>query len=493
MQKRGQVTIYIILGIVILVVFGLIFFLRNEIVKNDFQSQLARVKVPEQIQPIKNYVDECLEETIMSGARNIASKGGYLEVPFEDVPRSVLNPFSNSLELGSSGVAYWYYKSANNLDKTQVPTIESMEEDLEEYINDNFDFCLKGLDRYWEEGFEISYEEDVTSEVNIEDSHIEVKVFTPTDIKKDDVGKYFDQHLVDVNVNLGKLYNLAVDVFEEENENKFLEHKTIDIMVVYDEIPYSNTEFTCNRLIWQKSEVAKDFKDIINLNLGALRLEGSDYTKTKEDNGYFEVDVRADEDISTNFQYLTNWPFELDVSPSKGDVLMGDAITQENSDIYKYLNLFFCLNNYHFVYDVKYPVLISLEDDEGFSFQYATMVVVDNNYPGTYPGEIMNYESTGVLGEEFCGSGINTINVMAVDSGDTRLLEGVDISYSCFSSSCYVGRTGSSGELSKKFPVCVNGRVYADKEGYYSASETLSTNEESQISLVLEPYYGFRD
>ena len=489
MQKRGQVTIYIILGIVILVVFGLIFFLRNEIVKNDFQSQLARVKVPEQIQPIKNYVDECLEETVMSGARNIALRGGYLDVPFEGVPRSVLNPFSNSLEVGNGEVAYWYYKSANNLDKTQVPTVESMEEDLEEYINENFDFCLKGLDNYWEEGFEISYEEDVSSEVNIEESHIEVKVFAPTDIKKADVGKYFDQHLLDVNVNLGKLYDLALDIFEEENENKFLEHKTIDIMVVYDDIPYSNTEFTCNRLIWQKSEIAKDFKDIINLNLGALRLDGSDYIKTKEDNGYFEVDVHADEDISTNFQYLTNWPFELDVSPSNGDVLMGDAITQANSDIYKYLNLFFCLNNYHFVYDVKYPVLVSLEDDDGFSFQYATMVVEDNNYPGTYPGEIMNYDSTGVLGEEFCGSGVNTVNVMAVDSGDSRLLEDVDISYNCFSSSCYVGRTGSSGELSKKFPACVNGRVLADKEGYYSDSKTLSTNEDSQISLVLEPYY----
>lgn len=489
MQKRGQVTIYIILGIVILVVFGMLLFFRNEFTKNDFQSQLARVKVPEQIQPIKNYVDECLEETAMVGVRTIASNGGYLNVPYEGVPRSYTNPFSNSLDLGNSKVAYWYYKSSNNLDKTQVPTIESMEADLEEYIDDHFDYCLKGLDSYWEEGFEIYYEEDISSEVNIEDSHIEITVFAPTDVKKDDVGKYFDNHLYDLDVNLGQLYEMAVDVFNEENENKFLESKTIDMMVVYDEIPFSNTEFTCNRLIWYKSEVEGDFRNIVNTNMGALRLKNSDYTKTREDNGYFEIDALGKEDVSTNFQYLVDWPFEMEVTPSKGDLLMGDAITQANSEVYKYLNLFFCLNNYHFVYDVKYPVLVSLEDDDGFSFQYATMVVINNNYPGTYPGEIVNYDDESVLGDEFCDNGINNVDVQVIDSGTGMLLDDVDISYNCFSSSCYIGRTGNSGRMTETFPACVNGRIYADKEGYYSDSETLSTNEDTQTSLVLEPYY----
>ncbi len=489
MQKRGQVTIFIILGIVILLVFGILFFFRSEFVKSDFQSQLAKVKVPEQIQPVKNYIDDCLEETVMSGTRIIASNGGYLSVPSEGVPRSLLNPFSNSLEIGSGEVAYWYYKSSNNLDNTQVPTIESMEEDLERYVDDNFDFCLKGLDNFYEEGFEIHYEGKIETEVNVEGSHIEVTMDAPTDIRKDDVGKYFSQHLLDVDVNLGKLYNLALDVFEEENENKFLEHKTIDMMVVYDEIPYSNTEFTCNRLIWQKSEIVEDFKDIAHVNMGALRLKGSDYEKVREDNDYFEIDVYSDNTVSTNFQYLDSWPFEVEVFPSKGDLLSGDAVSQANSDIYKYLNLFFCMNNYHFIYDVKYPVLVSLEDDEGFSFQYATMVIVDNNNPGTYQGEILNYEDTSVLGEEFCDNGFNQVDVVVIDSSSLMSLENTDVSYNCFSSSCYIGKTNANGELSRNFPACINGRVYADKEGYYSDSQMLSTNEDSRVSLLLEPYY----
>jgi hypothetical protein len=489
MSKRGQVTIYIIVGIVILAVFSMIFFFRNELVRQDFQSELKSVVIPEQIKPVKGYIDECIEDTVIRGARVLGSSGGYLEVPEDDIPRSVVNEFSNSLMLGDSQVAYWYYKSANNLDKTQIPTEESMEEDLEKYINENFDFCLDGLEDYLYEGFDITYDYEVDSDVNIEDTHIEVRVFAPTDISLGEVGQYYPQHLADVRNNMGKLYKLALDVYEEENENKFLEEKTIDMMVVYEEIPYSDTEFTCNRKTWSKGTVEDNFKEIVSFNLGALRLKGSDYVQTVEDNDYFEVGVSAPSGITTNFEYVPSWPFGMEVSPSKGELLVGDSITQGNPDISKYMNLFFCLNNYHFVYDVKYPTLISLSDEEGFTFQFANMVVIDKNTPRQFEGEILYYDDSGALGEEFCENKINDIEVLVLDASNMAEVSNVDISYSCMSSSCYLGRTNALGELVDRFPACVNGRIYADKEGYYSVPETLSTDIGSKIGLLVEPYY----
>jgi len=489
MQKRGQVTIYIIVGIVILAVFSMLFFFRNELVRQDFQSELNNVVIPEQIKPVKGYIDECIEDTVVRGARVLGSSGGYLEIPEDDIPRSVVNELSNSLLLGDNEVAYWYYKSANNLDKTQIPTKESMEEDLEEYINENFDFCLDGLEDYLYEGFEISYDYDVDSRVSIEDTHMEVRVFAPTDISLGEVGQYYPQHLVDVQNNLGKLYKLALDVYEEENENKFLEDKTIDMMVVYEDIPFSDTEFTCNRKVWSKSNVEDNFREIVSFNMNALRLKGSDYVKTAEDNGYFEVDVSSPSGITTNFEYLPSWPFRMDVSPSKGEMMVGDSITQENPDISKYMNLFFCLNNYHFVYDVKYPVLVSLSDEEGFTFQFANMVIIDKNSPRAYEGEILYFDESGSLGEEFCENRMNDIDVLALDASNMNEVSNVDISYSCMSSSCYMGRTNALGELVDRFPACVNGRIYADKVGYYSVPETLSTDVSSKIGILMEPYY----
>ena len=43
---------------------------------------------------------------------------------------------------------------------------------------------------------------------------------------------------------------------------------------------------------------------------------------------------------------------------------------------------FFCLTTYNVIYDVEFPVLVSLYDeDSDFTFQFATMVVLDNNQP----------------------------------------------------------------------------------------------------------------
>jgi len=40
MQKRGQVTVFIILGIVILTVFVILFSFRSQILEQDFESEM---------------------------------------------------------------------------------------------------------------------------------------------------------------------------------------------------------------------------------------------------------------------------------------------------------------------------------------------------------------------------------------------------------------------------------------------------------------------
>ncbi len=487
MQKRGQVTIYIIVGIVILAVFGIIFFLGSSVVKQDFQSELKNVKVPEQIKPVKGYLDSCIEDVVYNGAQILGSSGGYIDIPIDDLSRGIFNEFSNSLEIGSSEVAYWYYKSSNNLDKTQIPSIGDMEKELEEYVNENVGFCLRDLDSFEYEGFDVEYDDfNVASNIEIKDTHIEARIYAPTDIKKGDVGSYFDQHLVDVDVNLGKMYDSALEVFEKENDENFLEEKTIDMMVVYDEIPFSNTEFTCERLIWSKDEVEEDFRDIVSFNLGGIGLKDSNIVSG--DNNYFEVDLDSDADVG--FEYMPSWPFYMSVSPSNGNLLVGDSITQDNPEIAKYMNLFFCMNNYHFVYDVKYPALVSLSDEDDFVFQFVNMVVIDKNQPREFVGVVDFYDDEGLLGDGFCENRINEIEVVGLDASNYRGIYNADVSYSCMGSSCYVGTTNSDGVLIDDFPICLNGQVFIEKEGYYSSPATASTDVSgTRVGMLLEPYY----
>jgi hypothetical protein len=491
MQKRGQVTIFIVLGIVILVVIALLFTFRSELIEQDFESEMNSIIVPHQLMPVKQYFDSCLDDVVNEGIMVLGEQGGYIEIPDDIAPRFDNNVYSNSLELyGDSEVAYWFYESANGIEKEQIPTKEDMELQLEDYVSRNFDRCFYFVDNFEEEGFEIEVPTaDATVDVMINRNEVQVKVLSDVLVSLKDVNKILDKHMIVVDSKLGELYEIALKIMKEENKEMFLEEKTIDMMVAYDAIPFSTTEFTCERKLWQKGEVVEDMKEIVSTNVAALRLKdlsGSAFLPGNTD--YFEIDVEKPSYVSDTFIYSTEWPMVVDVSPTRGEILVGDPLTQQVPEISKFLNLFFCLNNYHFVYDVKYPVLISLADQEGFNFQFATMVKIDNNQPRAFNEEILNYESANDLTEDICDKAVKPTEIAVYDNENFADVGGASVLYKCFSSTCYIGETNEQGILQANFPPCLNGLVIAQKEGYEVGGEIFSSNVGESTSVLLDKH-----
>ena len=355
MQKRGQVTVFIVVGIVILIVFSLLFFLRGSLGEASFEDEMNSLIVPKQLEPINTHIDACLTETVLDGVSILGEQGGYITLPKDIMQRSATNQFSNTLEIYKGAeVAYWYFETANGIETQNIPTLESMTTELEEYIDENFEDCFYDLDNFREQGFEIQEPTIAISEVTINNNNIQVKLVSDTSVTLKEVAKDIDKNMIIVNSKLGELYELSKRIYEKEDETKFLEEKTIDMMVVYEEIPFSDTEFNCERKLWQKSEVVEDMKEIVNTNIAALRLKPVTSVSYLEPNQeYFQIDITKPNYVNEHFQYFTSWPMQVDVSPTKGDLLVGDPLTQSVPEISKFLNLFFCLNNYHFVYDEK--------------------------------------------------------------------------------------------------------------------------------------------
>ena len=491
MQKRGQVTVFIVVGIVILIVFSFMFFLRGSFMEASFEDEMNALTVPKQLEPIKTYIDACLTQTILEGVSILGEQGGYITLPKDITPRSVTNPFSNTLEIYKGAeVAYWYFETANGIETQNIPTLESMETELEEYIDENFEDCFYNLDEFREQGFEIQEPTMAVSQVTINNNNIQVKLVSDTSVALKEVAKDIDKSMVIVNSKLGDLYELAKRVYEKEDETKFLEEKTIDMMVVYEEIPFSDTEFNCERKLWQKSEVVQDMKEIVNTNIAALRLKPVTSVSHLESNPeYFKIDVTKPNYVNERFQYFTSWPMQVDISPTRGDLLVGDPLTQSVPEISKFLNLFFCINNYHFVYDVKYPVLISLSDGNGFTFQFANMVKIDNNQPRTYESEIINYQDSTKFSDDFCENKVKLIETRVFDYESLEELSGASVLYKCFSTTCYIGETNTDGNLIEKFPPCLNGMVLAQKQGYELSSVPLSTNTDDSASILLDKHH----
>ena len=78
-KKRGQVTVYIIIGIIILFLAILLFYSGSRTEKEISMQELVRAqKIPKEVRPITNYVTTQLDDATKKGLLLIGMQGGYI-------------------------------------------------------------------------------------------------------------------------------------------------------------------------------------------------------------------------------------------------------------------------------------------------------------------------------------------------------------------------------------------------------------------------------
>jgi hypothetical protein len=145
----------------------------------------------------------------------------------------------------------------------------------------------------------------------------------------------------------------------------------------------------------------------------------------------------------------------------------------------------FCYVPYHFVYDVMYPTLIQVYDNNEM-FQFPVAVIVSKNEPRqALPGTAVGGEENGICSSK------NTEETIYTYDSKLNPVE-ANISYKCFETSCDIGQTQNDGEnavMTAQFPQCVNGFVIAKATGYADKSYMFSTNQEGSADIILDKLY----
>lgn len=485
-MKRGQISLYIIVGIVIIFVIGMIFFLRGKIITIGLESQAERAEViPLQLRPVKESIDKCVEEVSIDGLQLIGLQGGYIDLPEDRVARGLYNEFSNSLEiLPGLKTSYWFYETNNGIHTTNVPTKENIRNSLNGYVTENLDLCLTNLETFREEGYNIEFKDKIKVQSSIENEFVEILVDYPVDINFKDTGKLVRKHYAKVDFPLGKLYNLGVDILNKQNEQFYLENKTLDILSVYDDVPFAGQSFNCVPRVWLKNDIEKNLKNYVLVNVNTIKVKDS----LGSVDSYYQFDInKRYNDVDTNFVFNREWPFELNVNGGE-EILKEDQVIGTKNPATRFLVGLFCLNSYQFIYDIKYPVLIQLSKND-YTFQYATQVIIDNNQPRTNRRGFSNIEDQDKL---FCRTipTENTIYALNFDTGET--IENADINVKCISTICELGRTsilGNEALLNAKVPGCLNAEVIASKDGFNDGISVVDTNEAGTINIELKPKY----
>lgn len=251
-EKKSQITLFIILGFVLLVVIGLFLYLSKYVDKQTSHEATETQKIKAELQPIENYVTQCLDMVTKQGLEKLSSQGGYLYksqggplIDYKDADEGLFFVNHNGYRvsygispLGSDTGGYYSkapnypwetfpYPSATNNDEifeglfgeNKLPFIyfgpNSIKSQLEIYIKNNIKECIDwGV---FEDTYEIT-ENDLNVNLQIAKEDVDVLLTYPLIIKNKATGDTtaMQNFFVREDIRLQKMYNFVNNLINND-------------------------------------------------------------------------------------------------------------------------------------------------------------------------------------------------------------------------------------------------------------------------------------
>gem|GEM_PF-2548262 len=210
MKKRGQVTIFVLLGLVVVSIIVILLMFQTNFFEQEIKGEEAERILEPQLNPIKERVMDCVEASAKRGELLIAKQGGYLDPPYY-------------VTLGDYEVSYGCYLS-EGVYMTTLPLMSKVEEELAEYMAlpetlNELDVCMN-LDEFSSEGFEVEGDiQELRTEFDVSFSEITLKILFPLTISKESYATTLDNYIVQYPSGLGKAHSVASSIVNDECQN----------------------------------------------------------------------------------------------------------------------------------------------------------------------------------------------------------------------------------------------------------------------------------
>jgi hypothetical protein len=339
-----------------------------------------------------------------------------------------------------------------------------MQQSLASYISETIREC--NYDDYYSQGFEIIQDEPFAT-VTINNNEVIVNLNMNMEFNYGNDTATVRTHKTTIKSKLGSLYDSAKKVYNKEQKELFLENYAVDNLRM--QAPVDGTEITCSPKIWSADEVFLKLKTAIESNTLALHTQSPKTTTEK----YYYID--ADISDSARFINSKDWASSYEVNPSEESMLIANPVgNQQGLGI-----LGFCYISYHFIYNVKYPVLVQVYNGDEI-FQFPMAVVIQGNKPRTAGNTIGESTESNLCNYKNTAQTISTYNTN-LDSVPAL------ISYNCLGQTCLIGN--STGTLTANFPQCNNGVIIAKADGYQETEYLHSTISEGSASVIMNKLY----
>jgi len=528
--KKGQISIFFVIGLVLIIVFGIVFFYRTR--ANVFNPE----KITEiQSTPITSYVDVCVRIEGMNLLTKLGRQGGYVEFPekIKFDPRSYISELPGSK---LSQIPFWYYQ--NDL---RIPSLSEMEDDLSEHMTNNVYTCVNDF-RTFEELYIINILENISVKARITAKTVQFDTLYPVDIvKKSDNQKIeLRDYKTTLNVRLTEAHEMAEKFVRQSLENGYLETLTMHLILLDPEIPVDGLDFGLGQKelgfipeiqsslysllrevlvtrvrfsfrggLISFTEEKSEYERLLSLS-SAEALAGMNKNVPEDFYDYkhffFEIFDYEDYDgLNSNVNLGPEDYFKLNTNPNKNGWLY--STSKKISETIKLPSLGL-IRFWHFLYDVYYPVIFSVRDsnafnNRGFTFKVAHPVHLKKNRPAQRDAVAYNnFEFTSTSSICDVENSQRTITVNTQDGYDFNPFTGyyygandVEIYYQCPTEICYFGNTSYITEQTSGIELqlpddCINGLLVAKKDGYITTQKQAITSQDN-FNIVMRPTKEF--
>jgi hypothetical protein len=535
-MKKGQITLFIIIGLILLVSASIVIYLVTEKAVKPVEEEII---VPEDVRPVYDFVQGCVDNAAREGIGLLGLQGGFIDLPgiIERTPTAYI-PIDTFDQFKAP---LWYYEGED-----RTPSISFMEREISRHVNNRLRECTGGFEAF-KDKFKITEQGNISAKAIIGDNEVIIRVSWPMSLASGERTTRIPDFVTRTPVRLKQMWELANATMAKENELAMFENLTIDLMAADSEnIPLDGFTFECGVKRWRIPEVQDRLQKILYYNIPLTRIKNTDFFPFTASKGTYEI-LRKDyarmtkeleqgrkmgepktpapddafayfhqyydlgtrpTDLKIGFEYQPAWGMQLNAQPSEGPVLKSNS----GKGAGKYLR-FLCINQWHFAYDIIYYVKASIRDDtafngQGFVFQFAFPVLINQNSPERVAFGLRRFQSVDFGAPEFCttlGDRLSEIRAIGAMPGMPVLAElpDVQLTYKCFDQECELGTTTAEGgiyRLSTYLPRgCTNPFITAAKEGYLATTAQMRGDrldielkklQPMKVKFVVHPYHG---
>jgi hypothetical protein len=516
-NRKAQITVFIILGIIIIFSVGIYSYLRTTGIS---PTEVFQPKSP----PVVAFIEACMDKVATEAIRTMGDQGGFILLP-TDV---ALNPTRHvSLVPGVGGeyapkVPHWYYEG-----RTRIPGIKYMANEVKESIDAALPYCLNNFTDMSDE-YIIKELSNFSSSVVFAEKETLIGLDYSIEIQprgaKEATRK--DQFLIKLDVQVKRMHELAKAILEKENRDTHFENMTINLMAAHppEDIPFTGLSLDCKRQTWLLSSIKTKLMTALSPAVAATRFENTDHEAWDADEDtyanihkvvtdwrespmkkplvlpknipddsydYFQYNFRFTDkdykDLKVVSSFKKEWGMNLLATPNEYGVLKSGT-----HDLKSQILSFLCLNTYHFVYDLTYPVVVSINDPKafhksGYVFRFAFPVQIFHNKPdrSLLPTTIIEPTEYAL---DYCGlSDGEEHTIIARDIVTNAELSRVNLSFRCISQLCVLGSTRSNNrhlQWAGPFPEgCLGPVIIANKSGYLETEVQYDGREPFYIDM----------